>query len=171
MESITTDITLSKQTRNRHPSIPNGEEITSDTNYGALVSDNANSAGILITSSSREFTAASAFLQAMTENSDEFFQKYFTEGLQKRNNSIGPKQVTMLNFIHDGICSPMSFMYDNYCAKTVGGDSQTYGAMIYNSINNLSNTVASDWAGQINGKVSRWETIKANYGRPTAAGQ
>ncbi len=144
---------------------PKYDATDDSTNYGSLVSDNANSAGILLSASSRKFTAASAFLQAMTENSDEFIQKYFVEGLQSRNNQIGPRHTDMLNYIRNGLCSPMSFLFDNYCSKDSGGT--TYATMIYNSLEGGTNTFMSDWAEQYNAKIARWEQIKTSFGSRT----
>ena len=134
-------------------------------NYGALVSDNAGSGGILISSSTDQFTVASAFLQMMTEESDDFFYQYYENGLKSKNNEIGPAHSRMLEYIHDGICSPMSFLYDNYCAKSLGDQEtyKTYGAMIYDHIDNGKNFNTA-WTAQINAKKNKWETIKSNFG-------
>ena len=147
--------------------LPNPKYDTSDesTSYLSLVSDNANAVGILLSASSRRFTAASAFLQAMTENSDEFIQKYFVEGLQSKNNQIGPRHTDMLNYIRAGLCSPMSMLFDNYCAKDSGGD--TYNAMIYDSLNNGTNTFQGLWDAQIGARVSKWANIKSSFGAKT----
>ena len=135
---------------------------TAGLKYQSLVSDNANAAGVLITSDAREFTAASAFLQMMTEESDNFYQMYFVEGLQRKNNSIGAEHAEMLQIIREGLCSPMSFLYDNYVAKDSG--LETYGAIMYKSIDAGSNTFSSDWDHQLPTKVARLETLKGNYG-------
>ena len=141
---------------------PKYDPLDTEAKYGALVSDNANSAGILISASSDKFTAASAFLQAMSENSDEFFQKYFVEGLQSRSNQIGPRHTDMLNYIKDGLCSPMSFLFDNYCSKDSGGT--TYATMIYDSLEKGTNTFMSQWTEQYNAKISKWSSIKSSFG-------
>lgn len=140
-----------------------------EANYGALVSDNAGSGGILISSEPEQFTAASAFLQMMTEESDDFFTEYYDNGLKSKNNQIGPKHHMMLDFIHDGICSPMSFLYDNYCAKSLGNtdDYKTYGAMIYDHIDNGKNFNTA-WTAQIGAKKNKWEIIKDNFGTANA---
>ena len=137
--------------------------------YGALVSDNAGSGGILISSDPDQFTAASAFLQMMTEESDEFFIEYYDNGLKSKNNQIGPKHNRMLDYIHDGICSPMSFLYDNYCAKSLGDTNtyKTYGAMMYDTIDNGVG-FSSSWDSQIGAKKSQWVKIKANFGTANA---
>ena len=57
----------------------------------------------------------------------------------------------MLDYIHDGICSPMSFLYDNYCAKSVS--MQSYGKLMYLSVDADSNT-----------KVAQWELLKTSFG-------
>ena len=141
---------------------PKYDALDTEASYRALVADNANSAGILISTSQDKFTAASAFLQAMTENSDEFIQKYFVEGLQSRSNQIGPRHTDMLNYIRDGLCSPMSMLYDNYCAKDV--NAETYGKIIQNALLADSNTFQSKWTEQYNAKVSRWNEIKNSFG-------
>ncbi len=142
--------------------VPNDSTDVADLEYKSLVSDNANSAGILYTSEAREFTAASAFLQMMTETSNAFYRQYFVEGLQNRNNSIGAEHKKMLETIRAGLCSPMSFYYDNYCAKEINLD--TYGKIMYKSIDAGTNTFSSDWAVDIDAKVRNWETLKNNYG-------
>ena len=138
------------------------EEADSSTNYGALVSDHAGTGGILISADPAHFTAASAFIQMMTEESDEFFNQYFVNGLQYKNNDIGTGHIEMLDIIHDGICSPMSFLYDNYCAKSVS--MQSYGKLMYLSVDADSNTFASDWAHEIDAKVAQWDLLKTTFG-------
>lgn len=137
--------------------------------YGALVSDNAGSGGILISSEPDQFTAASAFLQMMTEESEEFFTEYYENGLKSRNNSIGPQHSAMLDFIHDGLCSPMSMLFDNYCAKSLGDTNvyKTYNSMIMDHIDNGKN-FNTQWQAQIGPKKSKWETIKDNFGTAAA---
>ena len=139
------------------------------TNYGALVNDNAGSGGILLCAKPAQFTAATAFLQMMTEESDEFFTEYYEEGLKMKNNEVSPRHNDMLDYIHDGICSPMSFLYDNYCAKSLGDSDtyQTYSSIIYKQIDSgISFNTA--WASQIGAKVNKWESIKTNFGTATA---
>ena len=144
--------------------------------YGALVSDNAGSGGILLCAKPAQFTAATAFLQMMTEESDEFFTEYYDEGLKMKNNEVSPRHNDMLDYIHDGICSPMSFFYDNYCAKSLGDTNtyQTYGGMMNNQIfgtkgENAGQRVSFNtaWASQVGAKVNKWESIKTNFGTYT----
>ena len=105
----------------------------------------------------------------MTEESDEFFYEYYDKGLKSKDNQIGPEHNRMLDYIHDGICSPMSFLYDNYCAKSLGDTEKykTYGAMIYDHIDNGKN-FNTEWSGQIGAKKNKWETIKDDFGSATA---
>ena len=134
--------------------------------YRALTSDNAGSGGILITSSFAQFSVASAFLQLMTEQSGEFFRQYYDVGLKYRENATGDQgHIDMLEFIHDGICSPMSFLYDNYCSKSVGDeDIQTYGWIMKDIISSGTNTFASAWKSQHSAKTTKWGYIKDNFG-------
>ena len=131
--------------------------------YGALTSDNANSGGILINAKANEFTLASAFLQLMAENSESFMEEYYETNLMiKVNQSDSQQQIQMIQIIHDGICSPMSMLYDNYCAKSL--NLRTYAFIMYDSLSTKSNTFASDWAGEVNAKNTQWSKIVANFG-------
>ena len=145
--------------------IKDGEYADESTDYRGLVPDQASSGGIMITSSSEQFSAATAFLQLMTEESDEVFYQYFVAGLQGRENNLGVEHVDMLNFIKDGACSPMSMLYDNYCAKSIPGANQyaapTYANQMYDSLQSGSNTFASKWAESNEAKVNRWNQIKS----------
>ena len=142
--------------------VPEDEEADSTTNYGALISDHANSGGVLISADPEAFTAASAFIQLMTEDSSEFFTQYFENGLKFKNNDIGPGHIEMLDYIHDGICSPMSFLYDNYCAKSV--ELVSYSTYMTDCITMGTNTFASLWATDIGPKSAQWELIKQTFG-------
>ncbi len=148
---------------------PVGSTPNYDTNYRALVSDNANCGGILLGSTSEEFTACTAFLQMMTETSDDFYNAYYNDRLQYKNNPIGTRHVDMLNHIRDGICSPMCMLYDNYCAKAVFGPfgDATYAAIIYKILDSGTNTFQSDWAEQLQAKQGEWEEIKDSFGQKT----
>ena len=131
--------------------------------YGAMTSDNANSGGILLNAKSSDFTLASAFLQLMAENSESFMEEYYETNLMiKVNQSDSQQQVQMIQIIHDGICSPMSMLYDNYCAKSIS--LRTYGALMQNSLFNKSNSFASDWQSEIEAKKTKWSKIVANFG-------
>lgn len=145
--------------------VKEGDYADESTDYRALVADQASSGGIMITSSPEQFSAASAFLQLMTEESDNFFYQYFVAGLQGRENNLGPDHVAMLNYIKDGICSPMSMLYDNYSSKSIPGVSlgkePTYPNQMYPSLQNQSNSFASEWEEWIDAKVARWEAVKA----------
>ena len=145
--------------------VKDGEYADESTDYRALIADQSSSGGIMITSTSEQFSAASAFLQLMTEESDNVFYQYFVLGLQGRDNNLGVEHVDMLNFIKDGICSPMSMLYDNYCAKNIPGVDQynapTYPNQMYDSLQSGSYTFASKWAEWNEAKVQQWEKIKA----------
>ena len=145
--------------------VPKYDAENTELGYKALVSDNANAGGILISSAPETFTAASAFIQMMTEESDEFFTQYFVNGLQYKNNDIGTGHIEMLNIIHDSICSPMSFLYDNYCGKAAGYS--TYSAIMYPCIDGASNTFSSQWTSELGAKQSLWSQIIENFGTRT----
>ncbi len=133
--------------------------------YGAMTSDNANSGGILLNAKASDFTLASAFLQLMAENSESFMEEYYETNLMiKVNQSDSQQQVQMIQIIHDGICSPMSMLYDNYCAKSL--TLSTYAAMMYKSIDNKTNSFASDWASEVAAKNTQWDKIVKNFGNP-----
>ena len=137
------------------------------TDYKALVSDNAGGGGIMRSATNAQFTAASAFLQMMTEESGRFFEAYYEEGLKYTANQISRRHNDMLDYIHNGVCAPMSFYYDNYCSKNLGDEDtyQTYGKIMYNCIDN-NRTFSNVWETQISAKVSEWEDIKASFGHP-----
>ena len=131
--------------------------------YGAMTSDNANSGGILLNAKASDFTLASAFLQLMAENSESFMEEYYETNLMiKVNQSDSQQQVQMIQIIHDGICSPMSMLYDNYCSKSLSLN--TYAYLMYKSLNNQSNTYSSDWDAEIGAKKAQWSKIVANFG-------
>ena len=143
--------------------IKEGEYADESTDYRAPLSHEASSGGIMITSTYEEFSAATAFLQLMTEESDNVFYQYFVAGLQYRENNIGREHIDMLNYIKDGICSPMSMLYDNYCAQNIPGayPAPSYPNLMYDSLQNKNNTFASKWAESITARTYMWESIKA----------
>ena len=148
--------------------VPVGQENDHSTSYKALTSDHAGSGGILISSDPTQFTAASAFLQLMTEQSGEFFTQYYENGLKHRDNEAGIGHIDMLDFIHDGVCSPMSFLYDNYCAKSLGGDVKVYSHIMQEILKNGSNTFSSSWSTRYNATSNRWNSIRQNFGSSAA---
>ena len=146
--------------------VPVGGTNDYNTNYKALTSDHAGSGGILISSSSEQFTAATAFLQLMTEQSEEFFTQYYENGLKHRDNEAGIGHIDMLDLIHDGVCSPMSFLYDNYNAKSLS--MKTYGSIMKENFTNNTNTFTSSWTQELSAKQHRWESLVANFGSSAA---
>ncbi len=146
--------------------IPLGGENDKNTDYLALTSDNANSGGILVSSEPEQFTAATAFLQLMTEQSENFFTKYYEDGLKHRDNEAGIGHIDMLDYIHDGICSPMSFLYDNYCAKSLS--LHTYAAFMMDMLSSGSNSFTSAWSSELTAKQNRWSYLIQNYGSSAA---
>ena len=135
-----------------------------DTEYGALVSDNANFGGILYNSD--KFTESSAFLQMMCEESNKgkgsVIYEYYDVTL-KYKYSADAGQIQMLETIRNGLCSPKSFTYDNYFAQDIAGVS-TYGSVIKKSTNSGTNTFASDWASQVGAVQQALEDTYKIYG-------
>ncbi len=146
--------------------IPVGGTNDGSTDYRALTTDHAGSGGILISADPEQFTAATAFLQLMTEQSEEFFTQYYENGLKHRDNEAGIGHIDMLDLIHAGICSPMSFLYDNYCAKSLSLDS--YGSIMRDILTNGSNTFTSSWSSELSAKQNRWSYLAANFGTAAA---
>ncbi len=131
--------------------------------YGALTSDIANGGGILITAKSKDFTLGSAFFQLMAENSESFMEEYYETNLMiKVNQSNSQQQMQMIRIVHDGICSPMSMLYDFYCATSA--QLNTYLHLMRRSLNNKSNTFSSDWASELAAKSAQWDKIVENFG-------
>ena len=118
-----------------------------DTEYGALISDNGNIGGILYNSD--KFTECSALLQMMCEESNggkgTLMYEYFDVTL-KYKYSADAGQIDVLELIRKGLCSPKSFLFDNYFTKSIGLNQ--YRIMMENSIKNGTNTFASEWASQ-----------------------
>ena len=114
------------------------------------------------------FRSASAFLQLMTEQSEEFFTQYYENGLKHRDNEAGVGHIDMLDYIHDGICSPTSFLYDNYVAKSLS--LQTCGGTMAGILTNGSNTFTSSWSSSYFARVNRWNYIVTNFGSSIAGG-
>jgi hypothetical protein len=134
-----------------------------EVKYGALISDNANVGGIAY--SSDKFTACSAFLQMATEESNtgkgSLIHEYYDVSLKYKLSST-PEQVAMLELVRTGLCSPKSFLYDNYFAKSVG--MQTCGNLMRSSFNAATNTFASDWEAQYSAVQSALESTLTTYG-------
>ena len=137
---------------------------TPDLEYGSLVSDNANVGGILYNSD--KFTECSAYLQMSAEESNggkgTLIYEYYDVTL-KYKLSATPEQVSMLEYIRNGLCSPKSFLYDNYFAKNAGMN--TYSGVMYPSLATGTNTFASDWQAQYSAIQSSLESTIATYGQ------
>ena len=135
--------------------------------YGALTSDVANSGGILITAKPEDFTLSSAFLQLMAENSESFMEEYYETNLMiKVNQSNSQQQMQMIRIVHDGLCSPMSMLYDNYCAQSTSGI-RTFSSIMCDSLDKQSNTFVSDWESELGPRTAQWEKLVTNFGKRT----
>ncbi len=134
-----------------------------DLEYGSLVSDNGNVGGILYNSD--KFTECSAYLQMATENSNNgkgtLIYEYYDVTL-KYKLSAAPEQVAILEYIRDGLCSPKSFLYDNYIAKNVG--MKSYSKLMYPSLATGTNSFASEWQAQYSAVQGSLEATVATYG-------
>ncbi len=141
--------------------VKDGTTADTSVNYGAMISDNANSGGIMIFSPN--FTMASAYLQFMTEDSDQFIYEYFEVGLKyKYNTGDRTGHITMLEYMRDGICCPMSFLFDNYVAKSLNMD--TYSQMIYDCLNNNNAAFNSKWDSPLDSKKNALTNLILTYG-------
>lgn len=135
-----------------------------DTEYGALISDNGNVGCILY--SSDKFTECSAYLQMATELSnggrETLIYEYFDVTLKYKLSNT-PEQVTMLEYIRDGLCAPKILLYDNYFAKSVG--MKTFGSLINASLIANTNSFASDWQSQITAVQNALDTTLTSFGQ------
>ena len=135
-----------------------------DQKYGAMVSDNANVGGVLYNSD--KFTECSAYLQMSAEESNNgkgsLIYEYFDVAL-KYKLSATPEQVTMLEYIRDGLCAPKSLFFDNYFAKSVG--LKPYSNLINGSLATGTNTFASDWESQYSAVQGALENTLVSYGQ------
>lgn len=116
--------------------------------YQTLVSDNAAGGAILM--STTDFSAATAFIQMMTEESGEMFKQYYEVALKYKLSS-GSGQLKILDILKNSITSPTAFLYDNYCARTLGASTEfrTIYDIILESVTGNTNTFTSTWEGQI----------------------
>ena len=137
---------------------------TPDTEYGALISDNGNVGGLLYNSD--KFTECSAYLQMSSEESNgskgTLIYEYFDVTLKYKLSNT-PEQVTMLEYIRDGICAPKMLLYDNYFAKNVG--MTTFASLINNALGAGTNNFASSWESQIGAVQGSLDSTLATYGQ------
>jgi hypothetical protein len=108
----------------------------------------------------------SAYLQMATEESNggkgTLIYEYFDVTLKYKLSNT-PEQVDMLEFIRDGLCCPMTILYDNYFAKSVSMKA------VHNHVNaslaNGSNVFASGWESQYDAVQSMLEQTLTTYGQ------
>ena len=133
-----------------------------DGEYQTLTSDNASGGAILM--SSTDFTAATAFIQMMTEESGEMFKQYFEVALKYKLSS-GSGQLKLLDILKNSITSPTAFFYDNYCARTLGAATEfrTIYDIIGESVTSNSNTLTSTWEGQVGAMQTQLETTITTF--------
>ena len=135
----------------------------SDNNYSALVSDCATVGGVLYNSD--KFTECSAFLQMATEESNgdagTLLYEYYEIALKYKLSST-PQQVTMLEYIRNGLTCPKSVLLDNYFAKNVGLD--TFANQMTKALIAGVNSIASSWDSQYSAVQGSLESTVANYG-------
>ena len=137
---------------------------TPDVEYGALISDNGNVGGILYNSD--KFTECSAYLQMAAEESNDgkgtLIYEYFDITLKYKLSNT-PEQVSMLEYIRDGLCAPKMLLYDNYFAKSVG--MKTFGTIVNASLASGTNTFASSWESQIGAVQGALDATLETYGQ------
>ena len=148
-------------------------DLTKD--YRVLVSDSANSGGICIASSSAEFTMASAYLQMMTEYSNEVTYQYFDVSLRQANSRAqDPKQIEVLDIIRDSLTLPAAYMLDNFVSREITDNGNPYNggytaATVYDllqySVQNNSNSFSSGWDRNIAQKRNQLASLVAEFSR------
>ncbi len=135
----------------------------SNNNYSALVSDCATVGGVLYNSD--KFTECSAFLQMATEESNgdagTLLYEYYEIALKYKLSST-PQQVTMLEYIRNGLTCPKSVLLDNYFAKNVGLD--TFASQMTKALIAGVNSIASSWDSQYSAVQGSLEATATNYG-------
>ncbi len=124
--------------------------------YRSLVSDNA-CGGAILEVSSRDFTACSALMQYMTEESVAVADQYFNVDLKLKNNAVdNTKQLEVLDIIRASVACPQEFLFDNYCARSFSGTSgSNTGHTIYDIIQvslNATNQFSSIWNSEMSAK-------------------
>ena len=143
-----------------------------ESGYRILVSDNACSGGILVSSYEDEFTMASAFLQMMTEESDTVLYEYFEKGLKFKNNSANDAtQVQILDMIREAVALPLDFLFDNFASRETKGthadgeNSHTIYDIIEVAVKNNTNTFSSIWDAEVTAKNNTLQsTVNKFYG-------
>ncbi len=149
-------------------------DLTKD--YRVLVSDNASSGGICVNSSAAEFTMASAYLQMMTEYSNEVIYQYFDVSLKLKNNKAqDPKQIEVLNIIRDAVAEPMPFLFDNFVSREIPENGNPYvsngqgktAATIYDLLEHCvqkdTDAFVSGWDHNINQKRQKLASVIAEF--------
>ena len=135
--------------------------------YSSLVADNACSGSILY--ASQNFRMATAYLQLMTEESDDVRYQYFDQGLKLKNNaSNDPRQVEVLNLIRNAVDMPLAFLFDNLASRNITAGSgvnplvpnsaSTIYDIIEVAVKNNSNTFSSIWDAEVTAKNNTLQT-------------
>jgi hypothetical protein len=131
--------------------------------YRALVSDNTNYGAILL--NSNKFAQCTAFLQLSTELSNDgpgtLIHEYFEVAMKYKLSDV-PEQVSMLEIIRQGVCSPTYSLFDLYVANVA--DMTGHNFLMNACLDRNTNTFASDWASQYDAMQKALETIIADYG-------
>ena len=145
-----------------------------ESDYKVLVSDNACAGAILF--ASQKFTAASAYLQLMTEESADVYTEYFDQGLKLKNNaSNDPRQVEVLNLIRNAVDMPLAFLFDNLASRNITTGSganplqpnsaSTIYDIIEVAVKNNTNTFSSIWDAEVTAKNNTLQsTVNKFYG-------
>ena len=136
--------------------------------YKVLVSDNACAGAILF--ASQKFTAASAYLQLMTEESADVYTEYFDQGLKLKNNaSNDPRQVEVLNLIRNAVDMPLAFLFDNLASRNITTGSganplqpnsaSTIYDIIEHALTNNTNAFSSIWDSEVEAKNRELQSV------------
>ncbi len=138
--------------------------------WRTLVSDNSLSGAISF--DTLEFYACSAFLQLMTEESDEVVEQYFDVGLKFKNNtSASPEQVEILETIRQSLASPLEFLFDNYVSREITSgnlaEGKTTACTVYDildlCVTGKTNIFSSRWNAEIDQKQQKLQAVIEDF--------
>lgn len=74
-------------------------------------------------------------------------------------------QISMLEFIRNGMTSPASVVHDNYFAKNIGDPNiKTHASLMNSSFKAKTNTLSSDWQAQLEAVQASMDAAVARYG-------
>ncbi|MBP3437686.1 MAG: hypothetical protein J6K61_07285 [Clostridia bacterium] len=112
---------------------------SSQTDFHTLVHDQAEIGAI--PTNAKSPTMASAYMQAMNEESREVRTEYYENSLKVKYNSAGEGESgarLMIDLIYESVDSPFESLITNYLCMTMGGGTQVYGLLRNDAVNNTT---------------------------------